>query len=351
MNKINNIQGVDLFCGAGGLTCGLKRAGIDMRLGVDFDDSCRHAYEHNNNTAFWPRSVTDITGDDLASVYDNGVIRMLAGCAPCQTFSTHAHGAKSAVPDDKRWGLPGELYRIINELRPEIVFMENVPGLADHAIFKSIIEDLRNSDYHVDCQIIDCADHGVPQRRKRLILLASRLGPIFLHFFQAQKKRRTVRDAIGHLPAIAAGETHPDDPLHRAAGMHAVNMERIRASKPAGTWRDWPEHLRLDGRDDPKKAGYYDVYGRMCWDDVSPTLTTDFHSYSTGRFGHPEQDRAISLREGALLQTFPQDYQFVPRDSEIFFSRVSRMVGNAVPPLAAQAIGELIVEHVREMKK
>jgi DNA (cytosine-5)-methyltransferase 1 len=181
-----------------------------------------------------------------------------------------------------------------------------------------------------------------------MVLLASRLGPIKV-IEPDGSKVRTVREAIGGLAPISHGESHPADSLHTASRLSPLNIERIRASKPGGTWRDWPAHLVADCHRKESGRTYPGVYGRMEWDAPSPTLTTQFYGFGNGRFGHPDQERAISLREGAILQGFPTSYSFVPEGGSIHFKTLGRMIGNAVPVTLGEVIGRSINRHLIEM--
>ena len=223
--------------------------------------------------------------------------------------------------------------------------MENVRGITKTEIFKNFINQLEKMNYKVDYDVVNCADYGIPQSRSRLVLLASRLGEISI----PQKTHKsdnyvTVRDAIKDLPKIKSGEINPSDAVHRAKNLEPINIKRIRQSKPKGTWRDWDKDLlpKCYKRDSGKT--YTSVYGRMSWDDVSPTITTQFYNYGSGRFGHPEQDRGLSLREGALLQTFPASYDF---GENISLTKLGIQMGNAVPPRLGYVIGKTINLHVK----
>lgn len=235
----------------------------------------------------------------------------------------------------------GELVR---ETRPDLVSMENVPPLERHSAFAELQSCLEG--YYSDYRIVECRNIGLPQTRKRLVLVASRLGPIHLPEFDLE--RATVRTAIGALPAISAGGMDPLDRLHRASRLSAVNLARIRASKPGGTWRDWPAELRAACHVRETGETYPSVYGRMAWNEPAPTITTQCFGYGNGRFGHPEQDRAISLREAAMLQGFSKDYSFIPNDEEPSFAKLGRLIGNAVPVTLGETIGNLLTEHVED---
>jgi DNA (cytosine-5)-methyltransferase 1 len=219
--------------------------------------------------------------------------------------------------------------------------------LSGQAVWDEFVEALKGKKYQVSWTEVDCTDYGIPQSRKRLVLLASRLGPITL--IPATSPRPvTVREAIGGLPEIRAGEKSSSDPLHVAATLAPINLERIEASVPGGTWRDWPEELRAPCHRRESGKTYPSVYGRMVWDKPSPTMTTQCYGFGNGRFGHPTQNRAISLREAAILQSFPADYSFLAEGANVSFSGLGTLIGNAVPPKLGEAIGKSIVAHLTE---
>ena len=233
-------------------------------------------------------------------------------------------------------------------VQPDIVSMENVPELVKFDIFQEFYNCLQDLGYHIEYNIVDCSKYGLPQKRKRLVLLASRIGNIHLLPPDCLGSKRTVRDAIGNLPKLENGKIDPKDPLHRCAGLTEINLKRIRQSKPGGTWRDWDKNLILRCHKKETGKSYGSVYGRMKWDEPSPTMTTQFYSLGTGRFGHPEQDRALSLREGALLQTFPEDYQFFQNVENMSIGTISRHIGNAVPVDLGKIIGLSIKKHLKD---
>lgn len=336
------IEAVDLFCGVGGLTCGLARAGITVKAGYDIDPACRYPYEANNGARFIEQNVADLTGNALAAHWSPGTVRLLAGCAPCQPFSTMAN--TTATRDATKWGLLGEFARLVREVRPELVTMENVPRVSNHAPYHTFMATLEAEGYRVDFRRVRCADYGIAQERRRFVLVASRLGDIRLP--SASGESATVRDAIADLPAVGHGETDPADPLHKARSLTAVNLARMRASQPGGTWEDWPEALRSNCHRTASGASFKSVYARMVWDKPAPTITTQCYNFGTGRFGHPEQDRAITLREAAVLQSFPKDYRFVRDGDPVHFSSVGRLIGNAVPPRLGEVVGQTLAEHV-----
>lgn len=343
------VYAIDLFCGAGGLTHGLMRAGIDVRLGVDIDPDCEYAYVSNNKAKFLLKSVEDLQTAELEKYYRKNGIKLLAGCAPCQTFSTYN---KKATDSDKRWWLLKHFSRLVAKLLPDLVTMENVPGLAGQKVFDDFLATLQANEYRVAFELVDCSSYGIPQQRNRLVLLASRLGKISL--FSPQqfgKKPATVKEAIGKLPLIEAGESYPEDPLHLSSALSETNMRRIKASRPGGSWRDWPADLVADCHKKSTGKTYRSVYGRMTWDDPAPTITTQFYGFGNGRFGHPEQNRAISLREGAILQSFPSNYKFSPEGEKVCLKTIGRLIGNAVPVLLGEVIGASVLAHVSKMTK
>lgn len=346
--NIGDARAVDLFCGAGGLTYGLQRAGITVVEGVDIDGACRYAYEANTGSRFIHKSALDYTAEDIVSALDGAGVRVLAGCAPCQPFSTYTQGPRGNHQD--KWALLDRFGELAQAVQPDIVSMENVTPLADTDRFKSFVGELHGAGFRVKHWIVDCREYGAPQQRRRLVLLASRHGEIDIlpPTHPEPEQWVAVHDVIGHMPPLAAGDADTKDPLHRTSRLSPTNMERMLASKPGGSWRDWPEDLRARCHVRDSGRSYPAVYGRMEWNKPAPTMTGQCFGFGNGRFGHPEQHRAISLREAAILQTFPPTYQFVEPGAPIHMKSVGRMIGNAVPPLLAEVIGRSIVRHIRE---
>ena len=350
MRKIEHpeIVAVDLFCGVGGLTYGLQSAGVSVRMGVDIDPDCAHPIEKNSNAVFLQADVASLDPNIVAGVFEGAKVSLLAGCAPCQPFSTYSRAAKQKHGDaagdnrSKDWRLVEHFGNLIEQVQPDLVTMENVPPLAQQPIFDLFLKKLKG--YWVDWRVVECQTIGLPQTRKRLVLVASRLGPITIPEFE--KPLRTVQSVIGKLPELTAGGQDPKDPLHRASKLSSVNLKRIRHSVPGGTWRDWPVDLRSSCHLKETGATYPSVYGRMRWDAPAPTITTQCFGYGNGRFGHPEQDRAISLREASMLQGFPKGYSFLPDEKTASFDKLGRLIGNAVPVKLGEVIGELFAEHV-----
>ena len=341
-----NAQVFDMFCSIGGLTYGLQEAGIKVNAGLDIDGSCRYTYETNCQATFLKADIRDVSYSDISEHFHDAEYRILVGCAPCQPFSSLASKTKS-YESDSRWTLINEFLRIILEGRPEIVSMENVPQLMDEPIYDEFKQALIVAGYKVSDDIVSCAQFGVPQRRRRLVMLSSLLGRIDMPKPESIKPG-TVRQAIEKLAPLENGQASKTDPLHVCSRLEPINLKRIKASKPGGSWRDWPAVLLPDCYKKDSGRSYGSVYGRMQWDMLAPTLTTQFYRYGTGRFGHPEQDRALSLREGALLQTFPEHYQFLPPGGKALFTRIGRHIGNAVPPSLASAVGKAITCHLEK---
>ncbi len=338
---------VDLFCGAGGLSHGFLLEGFEIAAGIDTDEDCRYAFEHNNEAPFIRKDVASLDDETLNELFTPGLPSVLVGCAPCQPFSIY--NQKNADP---QWELLGEFARIIVETKPLVVSMENVPRLLQFRggeVFENFVETLERAGYHVYWRIVFAPDYGVPQQRFRLVLLASLLGKIELESpTHDPSLHETVSQAIKNLPKLDAGGVDPRDSLHRSSRLSPLNLKRIKAAKAGGSWRDWDDELVADCHKAATGRGYASVYGRMEWDAPSPTITTQFFGFGNGRFGHPEQDRAISLREGAILQSFPSDYTFVKPEDPVQFKKLGRMIGNAVPVLLARAIARSIRSHFAE---
>ena len=337
-----DVSAVDLFCGAAGLSLGLQQSGIPIAAGIDLDPACRFPFERNIGARFLEQDVSTLKSETVIELFGSAKVRVLAGCAPCQPFSGYTTKRRAI---DRRWKLLLQFLRIVQETCPEIVTLENVPRLAHLPLWREFVAGLEAHGYFVTWNILDVSKFGVPQSRRRLVLLASRLGPIDLPKSRTQKPI-TVKKAIGRLPKVTAGVANPHDPLHSSRALTPRNLARIKKSKPAGTWREWPKRMRAACHTTETGKTYPSVYGRMSWDKPSPTITTQFYGFGNGRFGHPEQDRAITLREGAILQSFPDDFQFAPDGVRINFRGLGKLIGNAVPPQLGRAIGDAIVTHI-----
>lgn len=340
---------VDLFCGAGGLTHGLLDAGVRVVAGVDSDEVCKHPYEANHEgVAFHRYDVAELNGSQVEEWFGDATVRVLAGCAPCQPFSSYSH--RYDTVGTERWRLLNYFGRLVEEITPDLVTMENVPSVTKHAVFDDFVATLEGQGYDVWYDVIDCAEYGLPQRRRRTVLLASLHGEIELRAPNASEIK-TVEDVLKGLPVLRHGGCDDEDSLHTSASLSQLNLERIKASKPGGSWRDWPKHLVAECHRKNTGKKYPSVYGRMRWDEPAPTLTTQFYGFGSGRFGHPSQARGLSLREGAILQGFPEGYSFVPKGEPIQFKVLGRLIGNAVPRwLYVQFSSSVEMRHVTSVQ-
>lgn len=350
-----NIKVYDFFSGCGGASRGFLDAGMDIVFALDNDPDSRRTFTKNlPSVKFESTDIRKTSIDHVRSLVDAGRPNpvLFCGCAPCQPF-TKQNTTHPSRKNDDRVPLLAYFSQFIKICLPDIVFIENVPGLQKFSRrtqpFGGFIQDLESLGYKIAHEPVSLMKYGVPQSRRRLILLASRHGPIELPPKTngpgtGNPRYETVRNWIEDLPPIAAGEEHPDVPNHRAAALSKRNLDRIRATPEGGGHKDWPERLRLDCH--KKFVGYSDVYGRMSWNRPASGLTTRCISYSNGRFGHPEQDRAISIREAACLQTFPRQFLF-----EGDLVSMSRQIGNAVPVQLARIIGEHVTRHLREVNR
>lgn len=333
---------VDLFCGVGALSHGLKQAGFEIKAGYDTDARCKFAFETNNGATFHARDVSKLTANEVSAHFTGDFPKVLAGCAPCQPFSTY----KQRYDEDPQWGLVENFAKLAVQVAPDFVTMENVPALErykDGTVFQRFVDTLKHGGYSVEWTIARCEEFGVPQRRRRLVLIAAK-DRSAVPLNTGKTAAVSVMEAIGRLPKLAAGEADPNDRLHVASSLSDLNLRRIKASKPGGTWRDWPIELRAACHRKLSGKTYSGVYARMTWDNPSPTMTTQCYGYGNGRFGHPDQDRAISLREAAILQSFPPDYQFLPKEEAPSMKEVGRWIGNAVPVKLGEAIGKEIAQ-------
>ena len=348
----NNIGVVDLFCGVGGLSHGLKQGGLNIIAGFDIDKTCEYAYTHNNGAQFFDTDISKVTKEQVLSLFGDSKIKVLAGCAPCQPFSSYAF--KNKKKDPNKYDLLYQFGRLVEEVQPDIVTMENVPQIASFSL-KNVLQDfvdlLENHHYHCSVKVVYCPDYGIPQTRKRLVLLASKFGDIKLISPTHSKDNYvTVKDVIGDLPPLEAGETSDTDPLHRAKSLSPLNMQRIMHTPYGGSWKDWPKELMLKCHKSENGSSFGSVYGRMRWEKPAPTMTTQCTGLGNGRFGHPEQNRAITAREAALIQTFPQEYKFFADEEHVSIVKASRYIGNAVPPQLGFVIAQSIIRHIEEIK-
>lgn len=344
----------DFFCGCGGTSAGFRAAGLEIRVGIDLDPDAQRTFEENFPEAiFLRRDIHSLPVEVLNHfiVRAADTVTLFCCCAPCQPFSRQNKNPENRAAEA---GLLYEFANFVEFCLPDLIFLENVPGIqnVDATIgpFGNFVSFLKYLGYSVTFDVIESKNYGVPQQRKRLILVASRLGPISLPQHThgpgtAHPSYSTVWEWISHFPPIAAGELHPAVPNHRAAQLSELNLTRIRATPVGGGRLDWPEELMLDCHLG-EYAGHTDVYGRMHRNRPASGLTTRCISLSNGRFGHPEQDRAISVREAASIQTFKDDFVFFGS-----LNSMARQIGNAVPVTLAQTFGEMFLIHFAEHRE
>ncbi|MFB9246080.1 DNA cytosine methyltransferase [Massilia antarctica] len=343
------IRVFDFFSGCGGTSSGLGQAGMEIAMGLDIDPDSADSFRANfPRSTFLLGDIREMDADVLSPLIGKRKSPLLfCGCAPCQPFSKQNRNQSA---EDPRRDLLGEFSRFVERWLPEYVFIENVPGMqkvnGKSGPFHKFNQLLSRLGYSFASQVVPAMSFGVPQTRKRLVLLARLNGPISIPpatHGPSGKPYTTVRDAIGHLPPILAGGTHPSDMHHQSAELSELNLLRIAHTPEGGGRESWPEGLKLDCH--RTHSGHSDVYGRLAWDKMASGLTTRCISYSNGRFGHPEQNRALSVRETALLQTFPDNYLFAGN-----LASRARQIGNAVPPAMSLAVGKHFLKEVRKRK-
>ena len=355
-----DVTAVDLFCGAGGVTYGFEQAGIDVVAGVDIDSKSQYPYEANTDSSFKRTDIRPLSQNPerVAQMFPwNSDIDILAACAPCQPYSTMGHSKTKSTSDHDKWGLLDDLRKIVEYVKPDIVVTENVLQVRKDEVYDDFVSTLEELDYDInddENKKVYCPEYGIPQNRKRWVLIASRHGKIELPgpLYKEESEYPTVKDTIDHLPPIEAGEVHESHELHRSRVLSETNLERIQNMEPGGDWRLWEEegleHLLADCHKKDSGRSYKAPYSRMRPDDPAPTITTQFYNYGSGRFGHYDtsQDRALSVLEGALLQTFPEDYKFFEDFKDVGVKNLGRLIGNAVPPRLAEIAGKAILRQV-----
>ena len=355
MQKSKNAYfAVDLFCGGGGLTQGLKQAGFKVSAGVELDPVAAATYRANHpTTKLFAEDIRSISGKDLLASSPVGRIDLIAACPPCQGFSSLTFKYKR---NDARNELIFEFVRLVKEVRPSAIMMENVPGLANgrgKAFFDQAVEEFRKLGYCLDYKVCDVADYGVPQHRHRLVLLGALNQEICVADAVCGdngilRPRQTVRDTIEKLPepSVFNSRTVTGGPLNTnwniVRNISPLNMERLKALPSESDRRALPENLRPACHKE-KNKGFINVYGRMRWDVPSPTITGGCTTLSKGRFGHPEENRTISVLEAALLQTFPETYIF-PTPS---IDATCKIIGNALPPKFAEIMASQCIKVLR----
>lgn len=343
------LKAIDFFCGAGGMSYGLQTAGIKILAGIDNDYSCKETYESNITDAkFINNDITDLKGDELGSLLNiskNDDNLVFVGCSPCQYWSKVRTNKTKSL---KSAFLLKNFERFIAHFKPGFVIVENVPGLVTNkkqSILPNFIEFLQKEGYSYNDGVINAIEYGVPQKRKRYLLIATRLTDSINLPAPELNPDLIVKNYLGvanGFNKILAGHKDNSDFQHSAASLSKENLQRIQITPKSGgdrsSWKD-DKSLQIpayEGKDDI----FRDVYARMYWDRPAPTITTRFNSFSNGRFGHPEEDRAISIREGATLQTFPNTFVFKGSN----MASLARQIGNAVPPEIARRIGAHIID-------
>lgn len=332
---------VDLFSGCGGMTEGLINAGFRVISAIELDKDAAQAYLLNHQqhgVKLFLEDIRDVHADRIAQILSGERLHLLAGCPPCQGFSLIRRKNKKKPIPDSRNSLILEYLRFVEALSPMTIMLENVAGIKDYHLFKKVFKKLEALGYYLTSGVVDAASYGVPQRRKRFVLLGSLISQIQIP--KGSSTMVTVRNAIGNLEA----PENSVDALHNRYPRHTVNiMERIKLIPcDGGSRKDLPEiyTLKCHKKDG---VGFKDVYGRLKWDNVSSTITGGCLNPSKGRFLHPEKHRCITAREAAILQSFRRNYIF---PENISLTKIAQMIGNALPPLFCQAQGEAIKDNL-----
>lgn len=342
------LKAVDFFCSGGGMSYGMQKAGIKILAGIDYDKSCETTYKSNIKDAeFICEDVFKLKEDTLQkklSLQKNDDNLILIGCSPCQFWSIINTDRQKSK---KSSNLLKEFKRFVEFFKPGYVVVENVPGVLrrkEESGLDQFIEWLEKNKYKVHHKIHEVSEYGVPQHRTRFTLIANRITDNEIEPIKSKGRKKTVRDVIGvnnGFPQVSAGHRDNTNFMHTVAGLQEINLKRLSLTeKDGGTRMAYVDNEALvPNCHKNDKVNFKDSYGRMWWDKPAPTITTKFFSISNGRFAHPEEDRAISLREGAVLQSFPKTYKFKTKS----IADTARMIGNAVPPKYAQAIGKAII--------
>ena len=341
---LNEYSAIDLFAGCGGMSVGINKAGFSIVAAVEINKHAARVYKLNHkNVTVFENDIRDIDVSRIKELLKGKPLHLLAGCPPCQGFSTIRSRNKSTAVEDERNNLIDEFLRFVTELKPLAVMLENVPGLIKYNKFNCFYDALTDMGYDISYSVVDLSDYGVPQRRKRLVLIGTLNGTVNIP--QKSKVRMTVYDAIGHIEP--ASETQ--DQLHKLFPTHTNRIKKKISYIPknGGSQKDLPKEYRLQCHQ-KENIGFSDVYGRMSWDDVAPTITGGCLNPSKGRFLHPEENRCISAREAALIQTFPREYVF---PTDIPKSAIASMIGNALPPLFSHIQCSSIKNHLMEAAK
>jgi DNA (cytosine-5)-methyltransferase 1 len=341
--KEYNFISFDLFSGVGGLTEGLRQAGFDTRFAFEINEIAAKAYSMNHeNTIVITKDIRAVDLDEIKRKLNVLVPHLLAGCPPCQGFSSIRRLNRSKPVADSRNDLINQYVDFVEYFNPYTIMLENVPWLEKDIVFDNAKKRLKTMGYTIDVAIVDVKDYGVPQRRKRLVMVGSRLGPISIAKPNENIKKVTVRDRIGKLPEPEKS----NDKLHKIFPSHTPEIQKLIKDIPhdGGSRRDLGEERQLKCHT-KENIGFHDIYGRLRWDDYSSTITGGCLNPSKGRFLHPEQDRCISAREAALLQSFPRNYKF---PTDVSKSSIALMIGNALPPRFSYYQARNIRKHLIE---
>lgn len=345
----NKITAIDVFAGAGGLTQGLKQAGVQVIGAIELDSLASETYLLNHpDVIMWNKDIQTVKGREILKRLNikKGDLDILAGCPPCQGFSSlRTRNGSISIKDDRN-DLVFEFLRLVEELQPKTVMMENVPELAKDMRIPWIIDMLCRMGYKVGDKVYhirDARDFGVPQRRRRFILMASRFGKI--DFPEKLSVKPNLRDFLNP----EAYEGLDDDPLHNYKIKRSEKIEKLIAAIPqdGGSRSALPVEQQLACHQKITR-GFDDVYGRMSWSAPSPTITCGCIDPSKGRFLHPSENRAITLREAAILQTFPKDYKFSLRSGR---RKVGILIGNALPPKLVEHHARKMISHILSAPK
>jgi DNA (cytosine-5)-methyltransferase 1 len=336
---MSEYSAIDLFSGCGGLSEGLRKAGFDVIAAFDNDPDSIATYKLNHpDTVVFSQDIRKVNIEDVKKLFRGKILHLLAGCPPCQGFSSLRRLNRKPSKKDRRNSLILEYLKFVKELKPLTIMMENVPGLINYHLFKIVLKELDNLGYKPKVKIVKIQEYGVPQRRKRLVVVGSLLGDINVALPTMEKL--TVKHAIGWLDSVSESK----DPIHRIVASHSPKvMQRIKATPKDGGSREDVSGFELACHKS-KRAGFHDIYGRLRWDDFSSTITGGCLNPSKGRFLHPEENRAISAREASLLQTFPQDYKFPEKISK---TSIALLIGNALPPKFSYVQSLNILKHLK----
>jgi DNA (cytosine-5)-methyltransferase 1 len=332
---------IDIFSGMGGLTEGMKQAGFKVIAAVEIDKDSIDTYRLNHpEVKIFNQDIRTVDTSEIKKLLKGKPLQLLAGCPPCQGFSSVRRLNRKEPIQDERNDLILEFLRFVKELEPLTIMMENVPGLKNYELYRYFIDELKRLGYDPDDDVKDVQDFEVPQRRKRLVVVGSQLGT--LKIADGSKKKHTVKHQIGNLKKRELKK----DKVHQIVASHTEKIQKMieLIPKDGGSRTDLPEEYILECH---KKAnvGFNDVYGRLRWNDFSSTITGGCLNPSKGRFLHPEENRCITAREAALLQTFPIDYKFPENISK---TSIAKLIGNALPPKFSEIQCKNIYEHLKE---